>query len=127
MSLQVEPADRVNDLVKLVQDELGLGKRFCTLVLDGCELQPMAALAESNLKGEDSTVTVVVTPPAQLKGAGRTAWELRKYDYTTPELKEAGYSEKELMTPEQHKDAGHTPWELRKLYRFTAQELKDAG
>jgi len=127
ISLRVKPGDRVDDLMKLVRDALGLGKRFCTLVLDGHELQPMSALAESDLKAGDSTVTVVISTPAQLKDAGHTPWELRRCGYTASELKDAGYSEKELMTPEQHKNAGHTPWELRKVYGFTAQELKDAG
>jgi biotin operon repressor len=130
LSLQVQPGDRVDDLMKLVRDALGLGKRFCTLVLDGYKLEPMATLAEADLKAGDSTVTVVISTPAQLKDAGHSAWELRRCGYTAPELKDAGYDLVQIRVahyPAQElMDAGFSIRQLRLAFA-SSQELKDAG
>jgi biotin operon repressor len=130
ISLQVRPGDRVADLVKLVRDALGIGKRFCTLILDGYKLQPMATLTESDLQAGDITVTVVISTPAQLKDAGLTAWELRRCGYTVPELKDAGYDLTQIRiahySAQELMDAGFSIRQLRLAFA-SAQELKDAG
>jgi len=131
--LQVEPADRIQELKEVVQLKVS---KECTLFFDGVKLEHQD-VDTSGLQ-DGSQVTVIVTANIArlragafgklwLRNKGKTGFtvqELKDAGCGVPQLVAAGFSVSELKT------VGFTAWQLIaagfKTLDFL-QELKDAG